>query len=72
MANDDIEFDTNPDLLGFNNGIFDFNKEIFRPARFDDYVTWTCGWDFRPVGLGLKYMHEGVVITVAESDLKPE
>ena len=39
LAKDDIEFDINPDLLGFDNGIFDFNEEIFRPARFDDYVT---------------------------------
>ena len=68
MANDEIEFDTNPDILGFNNGVFDFNEEIFRPARFDDYVTWSCGWDFRPLGFGMKYIENDVVKTVVSID----
>ena len=72
MANDDVEFDTNPDLLGFNNGVFDFNEEVFRPARFDDYVTWSCGYDFRPLGLGMKYAEGDVVKTVEEGSLNQD
>ena len=66
LANDDIEFDKNPDLLGFNNGVFDINEECFRPARFDDYVTWSCGWDFHPMLRGINYMKNGVLCQVTE------
>jgi hypothetical protein len=67
LAHDDLEFDHNPNLLGFNNGLYDIDKEVFRPARFDDYVSWSCGWNFRPMLKGIKYMDkEGVVHQVEE------
>lgn len=31
--------DTNPDLLCFNNGVYDFGAACFRPGRADDYVS---------------------------------
>lgn len=44
--NDKIKFDDNPDLLGFNNGVYDLIKHEFRPYKYDDYMTMTCGYDY--------------------------
>jgi phage/plasmid-associated DNA primase len=48
MANYNLEFDTKEDLFGCENGVIDIAEECFRSYRFDDYVTWSCGYDFRP------------------------
>ena len=56
LANDELEFDANPYLFGCKNGVWDFTEEIFRPYRFDDYVTWSCGYDFVPQLASLKYI----------------
>jgi hypothetical protein len=69
LENDELEFDMNPDLLGFNNGVFDICAECFRPARFNDYVTWSCGWDFRPVLKGMKVMDENGTVQEVKEDL---
>lgn len=39
-------FDLNPDLLGFDNGVYDLKEGKFRPARFDDYVSYSTGYDY--------------------------
>jgi phage/plasmid-associated DNA primase len=46
MNNNDIKFDNNPDLLGFNNGVYDLINHEFRPYKYDDYMTMTCGYDY--------------------------
>lgn len=46
MTNYNLEFDTNEDLFGCENGVIDIGEECFRPYRFDDYVTWSCKYDF--------------------------
>lgn len=57
LLNDDsIEFDSNPDLFGCKNGVLDLKEGVFRPARFNDYVTWSCGYDFTPTVKGVKYI----------------
>jgi len=48
MANYTLEFDTKEDLFGCENGVLDFAEECFRPYRFDDFMTYTCGFDFTP------------------------
>ena len=49
LRSDTVCFDTNPHLIGFNNGIIDLEEGgVFRPPRFSDYVTMSCGWDFTP------------------------
>ena len=47
-ADYDTQFDMETDILGFNNGVFDFNQWQFRPAEKEDYVTMTVGWEYIP------------------------
>ena len=73
LTNDLLKFDANPELFGCNNGIYDFTQEIFRPPKFDDYVTYSCGHNFTPLGVGMKYMNdEGIVMEVEEGDISEE
>jgi len=34
------------DIIVFNNGIYDLEKEIFREIRPEDYITKTIGLDY--------------------------
>lgn len=48
--NDFIEkLDTNPYLLCFNNGVFDFKEKKFRPGRPDDYISLCTNIDYIPL-----------------------
>jgi Megaviricetes DNA primase len=47
--NDDtshIKFDSNPYLLGFNNGVYDLKENIFRKYEFTDYITTRTGYSY--------------------------
>ena len=46
FTDDTVKFDENPDLLGFNNGCFDFKLNKFRPYLKTDYVTLSCNYDY--------------------------
>ena len=35
----DHDFDSNPYLLGFENGVYELYTDVFRPYRYDDYIT---------------------------------
>lgn len=39
--------DENPNLLGFNNGIYDLKLSEFRDGEADDFVSMTTGLDYR-------------------------
>lgn len=54
MANYTLEFDAKEDLFGCENGVLDFAEECFRPYRFDDFITYSCGYDFTPSLIGFK------------------
>ena len=41
--------DTNPYLLGFNNGVFDFKENRFRQGKPDDYLTKSTNIDYIPI-----------------------
>jgi phage/plasmid-associated DNA primase len=43
----DIQFDSNPYLLGFNNGVYDLKENIFRKYEFTDYTTTRTGYNYK-------------------------
>lgn len=43
------ELDENYDLIGFNNGVFDLKKGVFRDGHPEDYLTMTTGLDYQPL-----------------------
>jgi phage/plasmid-associated DNA primase len=45
----EIDFNSNPFLLGFDNGVYDLQNELFRPYKFDDYITITTGYNYEPL-----------------------
>lgn len=46
MTKNDVKFDAKDDLFGFNNGVYDLTLNTFRPYKYDDYMTMTCGYDY--------------------------
>ena len=48
LVNEDIKFDDNKDIIGFNNEIYDLIKHEFREIKYDDYLTMSCGYDYNP------------------------
>ena len=48
LINEDIKFDDNKDIIGFNNGVYDLIKHEFRAIKYDDYLTMSCGYDYNP------------------------
>lgn len=73
MANYTLEFDANGDLFGCENGVLDIAAECFRPYRFDDFITYSCGYDYTPSLVGLEVIDkDGNCRVVYESDLKED
>lgn len=55
-----IEFDSNPNLIGFPNGVLDLISFEFRRAKKDEFITITC-----------KYVYDDTIdILLAENFLK--
>ena len=43
------KLDTNPHLICFKNGVFDFKEKIFRSGRPDDYLSMCTNIDYKPL-----------------------
>lgn len=48
FTKNNLKFNHNPFLLGFENGVLDLRSGLFRNYRYDDYMTMSCGYDYRP------------------------
>lgn len=42
----EVEFNSNPFLIGFNNGVYDLQEDEFRGYKFDDFITLTTKYDY--------------------------
>ena len=47
FTNDKIEFDMKGYLLGFDNGVYDLQNDEFRDFQYDDYITFTVGYNYK-------------------------
>ena len=52
MVDNEMQFDGNRNLFGCKNGVFDIEADIFRPYKFDDFVTMNCGYDYEELREG--------------------
>ena len=41
-----IQFDMNPDIIGFNNKKYNFKTNLFEDIKFDDYISFSCGFNY--------------------------
>ena len=48
------DFNNKPFLLGFNNGVYDLDLDLFRSYKFDDYITLSTGYDYEKVDYGIE------------------
>lgn len=42
----DIQFDMNPDIIGFNNKKYNFKTKKFEDIVYDDYISMSCRYDY--------------------------
>jgi P4 family phage/plasmid primase-like protien len=40
------KLDANPNLLGFENGVYDLDAGLFRPGKIDDYISYSTKYDY--------------------------
>ena len=43
------DFNSDPFLIGFNNGVYDLKKDEFRDYTFTDYITLSTKYDYKEV-----------------------
>lgn len=47
-VNFEKKLNCNTDLFAFDNCVLDLKTMTTRPAKYDDYISWTCGYDYNP------------------------
>ncbi len=48
--------DSNPDLLGFDNGVFDLINMKFRSGKPDDLISMSTGYDYKEYSMDHEYV----------------
>ena len=43
----DEDFNSDPFLLGFNNGVYDLKNDVFRDYTYNDYITLSTKYDYK-------------------------
>jgi P4 family phage/plasmid primase-like protien len=51
------KIDSKPNLLAFDNGVYDLDAGVFRDGQPDDYVSMSCGYDYDP-NVDVAYVNE--------------
>ena len=63
--------DTNPNLMGFNNGVYDFSKQLFRKTKANDYISFTTELDYIPIdNLDTTEMYEFLDKIISNKDIQ--
>lgn len=52
------KLDANPDLIGFDNGVYDLKEGLFRSSCPDDYVTMSVGFEYENYDMNHPYIAE--------------
>ena len=67
----DIEFDSNVDILPFNNLVYDLHTCEFREFKHDDYVSMTTGYDWSEPNVEDTNFLEGIINQILpKTDIK--
>lgn len=53
-----VNLDENPHLIGFKNGVYDFQQNVFRQSDQLDYLTFTTGYDYTEYNEENEYIKE--------------
>lgn len=48
-------YNQNPHLFHFKDGVYDLDLDLFRPTEVTDRNSFTCGYDYEPVGRDLEH-----------------
>jgi len=67
------KLDSNRNLLGFNNGVYDLKNDVFRAGTPEDYITFTVGYNYKEFSMKNKYVkaiHEFFDKIQPEKDMK--
>ncbi|KAJ3317571.1 hypothetical protein HDV06_001484 [Boothiomyces sp. JEL0866] len=43
----DNDFDNNPKIFAFDNGVFDFEIKEFRKGKYEEFITLTTGYNYK-------------------------
>lgn len=46
--------DSHPNLIGFDNGVYDLKLGLFRKAETNEYISVTTGYNYKPANKNLK------------------
>jgi P4 family phage/plasmid primase-like protien len=65
---DNINIDSNSDLLAFNNKVFDYKTCKFRDIKTTDYICTTTGYDYQPSNKKLRKDVLKLIKSIFEND----